>query len=233
MRETSSSLHVTHVREITKRTPLRQKLTCDQASLECAFTQRLNLGTFGNLWHFSHQQLQWFPLWNSLTTKTLKTLCVHNVTWISWILLKPSLQKNSTRLDKVLGPGISFSALVFPRTFVGAISLSDTASSPAAVIPNDSLAADLCKTRKTKNICLLSRSPWKFLQHAVVNVLRMAIVFFWYFSATEFNCSFFPPKRSAVFKSTDACPWHVRDAVLPPCVVMYAWIRLCCGTLFK
>lgn len=144
---------------------------------DCAFTQRLNLGTFGNrLVALFSTKTAMIPTVKHPDDEALKTPYVHIITWISWILLKPSLQKNSTRLDKVLGPGISFSVLVFPRTSVGAISLSATASSPAAVIPNVSLAADLCKTRKTKNICLLSRSPWKFLQHAVVNVLRMAIV---------------------------------------------------------
>lgn len=164
MRETSSPFHVTHVREITKRTPLRQKLTCDQTSLPIALLRNGQIwGRLAtDLWHFSQQKLQRFPTVKQPNDEALKTLSVHVVTWISWILLKPSLQKNSTRLDKVLGPGISFSVLsvlFFPRTSVGAISLSATASSPAAVIPNVSLAADLCKTRKTKNICLLSRSP--------------------------------------------------------------------------
>lgn len=101
------------------------------------------------------------------------------ITWISWILLNPSLQKNSIKLDKVLGPGISFRVLIlaFSPTLAGVISLSGMASSPAAEIPKASLAADLCKARKMKNSCLFSRSPWRFLQHAVVKWFRMAI--FW------------------------------------------------------
>ena len=100
------------------------------------------------------------------------------VTWISWILLNPSLQKNSIKLDKVLGPGISFRVLTvaFSPTSAGAISLSAMDSSPAAEIPKASLAADLCKARKMENSCLFGRSPWKFLQHAVVNLFRIAIV---------------------------------------------------------
>lgn len=99
----------------------------------------------------------------------------HNLTWISWILLKPSFQKNSNKLEMVPGPGIS--ARVFGNFFlvasVDVISLSGRGSSLA--IPTVPLVADLCKRRKTKSICLLRRSPWKFLQQVVVNLFKTDI----------------------------------------------------------
>lgn len=100
------------------------------------------------------------------------------LTWISWILLKPSLQKNSTRLDRVLGPGISFSAFtrLLSSTCAGVSSLWGMASSPAAEISRASLAADLCKARKMQESCLFSRAPWKPLKYPVVNCLSSAMV---------------------------------------------------------
>ncbi|TNN74539.1 hypothetical protein EYF80_015319 [Liparis tanakae] len=60
-------------------------------------------------------------------------------------LWHPSM--NSIKLPMELGPGISFRVmiLVFSPTSCGVISLSGMASSPAAEIPEASLAADLCK----------------------------------------------------------------------------------------
>lgn len=98
-----------------------------------------------------------------------------NLTWISWILLKPSLQKNSNKLETVPGPGIS--ARVFGDFFAAAsfdvISLSGMDSSPA--IPTVRLVVDLCKQRKPKSICLLRLLPWTFLQHCVVNLIMTII----------------------------------------------------------
>lgn len=146
-----------------------------------------------DLCHFTHGWQIWLTLsiyglfaigriyWGIIflcqtNTKNLKAR-METITWISWILLNPSLQKNSTKLDKVLGPGISFRLLtaVFSRTSDGGISLSGMVSSTAAEIPKASLAADLCKARRMKS-CLLSRSPWKFFQHVVVKCFGIAIV---------------------------------------------------------
>lgn len=108
-------------------------------------------------------------------------------TWISWILLKPSLQKNSIKLEKVPGPGISarlFTDFFWAASF-GVISLSGIASSLA--IPNDPLVVDLCKQRTAKSICLLRRSPWKFLQHTVVNLFMTDIFFFFLDGSVKFE----------------------------------------------
>lgn len=142
------------------------------------------------------------------------------ITWISWILLNPSLQKNSIKLDKVLGPGISFRVLivVLSPTSVCLINPSGMASSPAAEIPNVLLAADLCKARKLKNICLFSRSPWKFFQHAVVIFFRIAIIFEtlrWFREQKRRTIEYSTKFKSA--ESANACSRHVQDAVLPQC----------------
>lgn len=145
---------------------------------------------------------------------------IYAITWISWILLNPSLQKNSIRLDKVLGPGISFRVfiVVFSATFVGVTSLSGMASSLAAEIPNVSLAADLCKSRKT-NICLWSRSPGKLLQHAVDSLFRIAIVCdTWRWLPDQRRCMIeYGAAFIKEFKSPNACPRHVQGTALPLC----------------
>lgn len=147
------------------------------------------------LCHFTHR----WQIWLTLRIRTLlgvggkhkeiisyvkqneikhKKAHMYTITWISWILLNPSFQKNSIKLAMVLGPGISFRdmALVFSPTSAGVISLSGMACSPAAVIPKASLAADLCKARKMKTSCLFSRSPWKLFQHAAVKCFGIAII---------------------------------------------------------
>lgn len=100
-----------------------------------------------------------------------------NFTWISWILLKPSLQKNSIKLETVPGPGISARVFTdfFWAVFFGVTSLSGVASSRA--VPNAPLVPDLCKQRKAKRICLLWRPHSKFLQHTVVNFFMTDIFF--------------------------------------------------------
>lgn len=146
---------------------------------------------------------------------------IYTITWISWILLNPSLQKNSIRLDKVLGPGISFRVLnvVFSSTSVGVTSVSGMASSLAAEIPKLSLAADLCKLRKTKNICLLSRSPGKLLQHAVDSLFTIAIVCdTWRWLREQRRCMIeYGAAFIKEFKSPNACPRHVQGTALPLC----------------
>lgn len=147
-----------------------------------------------------------------------KELLQINHTWISWILLKPSLQKNSTRLDKVLGPGISFrllAVLLLPPASAAAAAAADisgsaAASSPAAERPNVSLAADLCNRRAAANMCPVRVSPWALLQHAVASLLRVAMAL-----CMEVAHSRSLSKISDRFKCGRACPRHVQRRVPP------------------
>lgn len=101
----------------------------------------------------------------------------YRITWISWILLNPSFQKNSIKLAMVLGPGISFRVftLVFSPTSVAVIRPWGTVSSPAAEIRRASLAADLCKARRMRNSGLFRASLWKLLQHTFMIWFMLAI----------------------------------------------------------
>lgn len=93
------------------------------------------------------------------------------ITCISWILLNPSFQKNSIKLVRVLGPGISFRVLILvsSTTSGGVIDLSSE-------IPRISLAADLWKLRKAKQSCLFNELPAKFFKHAAVKWFIIAIM---------------------------------------------------------